>query len=278
MYENVKNYYGDFKLLYLNDNEIEEKTINIDAKSLNIEAPIVKEILTHNENEIFEYNGYFCKIIEKNIKHIYLDKLIDKINEYIKYGFIHMTSYNNLKSIYENKFLYSHNKINLNDIQTNIICNTDIVNKTTGIYNDCVRFYLRDHSPALCKFVKNSNVSKNKLCILVCNSDIINSNLSKYCYLSKYFSATNGNFKSVLDKDILNFLNYDYTFANIDYLNDEKFKYESKPYRNAEFLFNGDFPIEYISKIIFYNHETKNQFLKEFNNWKIECIVDSSMF
>lgn len=275
MNDNVKNYCGFFKIQFLSDNEIVYKIINVDIDK---SAPIIKEVISHEVNEVFEYNKELCKVIEKDIHNVNLDKLVKDLDKHIKYGFIHMTSYNNLKNIYKTNFLYSHNKIVSEKIQTDVICNTEIVNNTEGIYNDCVRFYLRDHAPALYKMVINNTSLKDNLCILICDSSIIDSALSEFCYLSPYFSSKGKNYKSVLDGKILDYLNYDYIFSAVDYLNDEYFNVETKPYRNAEFLFKGDLPLKYIKKIIFNNILTKNKFIKEFNTWNIECIVDPSMF
>lgn len=61
---------GDFKIQYLDDNEIVSGTINIDENSLNLDALITKQIVNNNVNDIVEVvdeNIIKFKIIEKNI-------------------------------------------------------------------------------------------------------------------------------------------------------------------------------------------------------------------
>ena len=61
---------GNFKIQYLDDNEIVSGTINVDEHSLNLDALITKQIVNNKVNDIVEVvdeNIIRFKILEKNI-------------------------------------------------------------------------------------------------------------------------------------------------------------------------------------------------------------------
>lgn len=277
-----------FIVEYKNDNEIVPYSIDTEKEGylkINKNQPLAKHIIENNPDpgDIFtigddkypiqlickSYNLFKREELDEEIEIIkYRKILINKLKEYNELGFLHTTDLNNLKSIYQEGFIYSRNIIKEKNIKIEDIANHEILEISDKFVFDYVRFYLRRNTPA-------NYMMKGNNCILVCDYDIINSSNKMYItekiITSSPYKNNLNNIKNL--KYLTTYFHYNDIY-NEEYT-DEKLK---KDYKGAEFLCINNVPIKYLKTIILKNNQEKEWFIKEFPNWEIEIKVDRNYF
>lgn len=270
-----------FRVLYLDNNEFVDYSVDCELEGyeeINLERPLVKKIIEMRENEESSFGESKFRLIyksdnlasEKDKKIKLLIKILEKYNDV---GFIHETSISNLRSMYYEKRMYSRNNLKKNKIKFKDIAEVGVLKRTDEKIKDCVRFYLKKNAPAMYNF-------KGKTCILVCPYSILYEKHLRFYMTNSIASSKpkmyNINCETELDELFKSF-NFEKVYDNKYYENSEILETRRK-YNSSEFLINEGLPIKYISKIIFKNYDDKIEFEKQFPNWNIEKIVDSSFF
>ncbi len=210
--------------------------------------------------------------------------LIDILKQYNSLGFLHMTSLNNLQSIYNNGDISCRANLEKRNIVIHDSANESVLEKTPVIFKECARFYLSANTPAVRHFY-------GPRCILVCDYDILfaregamylTSKIATSCYGKDFPILVNGrskhwyNNKGVYINNIRKIIK-EFDFDSIYNQEYVPIKYY-KDLKGAEFLCESCVPLKYIKRIIFRNSEERDWFKNNFSDWNVELIVDIQYF
>lgn len=200
-------------------------------------------------------------------------QLIGKINKYNFEGFIHATNISNLIKIISDNELSSRKEL-INRSKSFVdYANDEVINITNIDIKSKVRFYYYYYTPTLYNF--NLNDSKNELCLLVLDPNIIIDNDT--VLTDGNAGSRHSRFTESFDKALEHF-NWNDIFSRDPIINVEDRNYYVNK-RNAEVLVGNRVKVsKYLKKIYVKNNNVYNVIISKFPHLKPIVAVNSSKF
>ena len=250
-------------------------TLNLDIIKNKLDTQAIDEINRVIRTAKDQFNILNNSISPYNTNNLSGDYLLFK-SELIKYrfyGFFHMTTFNNLLSIFNDQRIYAREKIT--KVFENL-ANEDIIENTPKSIRNKARFYLRPNTPTYYNFYK-------KEVLIILSWDILNKN----SYISNSNAAKNESKILNIETDgnqILNTFDFKSIFSFGPIVDDSKKEYIIGS-RNAELLIPDfqDFNNQSIRYIVFSNQQNAERFLSYISNSnyfieKSKIVVNESIF